>query len=141
MRYLQQSLNMKNLLVRLFLFFTSTLLFSCSNARNDKNAFIVAENGHTYLKLSGKRKLMAHDPISAMKSETYKDSILIEVPSAKDGIIEGKDIPVEKGHYHYLGNLTIKGNQLKVNLLIDDTDDNKQRPLSWNGEYNLKVSH
>ena len=128
---------MKNLFIRLFFLFISTLHFSCSNAQNDKDAYVIERDGHTYIKLSGKRKLMAHDPISALKGETYRDSILIEVPSVKDGTIEGKVIPVEEGHYHYLGNLTIKGNQLKVNLLIDDTDDKKRRPLSWNGEYNL----
>jgi hypothetical protein len=85
---------------------------------------------------------MAHDPISVAKGETYKDSILIEVPALMDGAIEGKDIPVSKGNYRYLGNMTIEGNRLKVNLLIDDTDYKKQRPLTWNGEYNLiKTAH
>jgi hypothetical protein len=119
-----------------------TLHFSCSNAQNDKDAYIVEQDGRTYIKLSGKRKLMAHDPISVAKGETYKDSILIEVPALMDGAIEGKDIPVSKGNYRYLGNMTIEGNRLKVNLLIDDTDDKKQRPLTWNGEYNLiKTAH
>jgi hypothetical protein len=140
MRYLQSTLKMTNIVIKLFFIFISTLLFSCSNAQNDKDASVVVQDGHTFIKLSGKRKLMAHNPISLAKGETYKDSILIEVPAVKDGIIEGKDIPVKKGYYHYLGSLTIKGKQLTVNLLIDDTDDKKQQPLSWNGEYNLKLS-
>jgi hypothetical protein len=140
MRYLQPSFEMKNIIIRPFFLFVLIFLFSCSNAQNDRDAFVIKKDGHTYIMLSGKRKLMAHDPISALKGATYKDSILIEVPAVKDGIIEGKDIPVKKGYYHYLGSLTIKGTQLNVNLLIDDTDDKKHRPLSWNGEYNLKSS-
>jgi hypothetical protein len=132
---------MTNIAIKFFLILTSTLVFSCSNGQNDKDAYVIEQDGHTFIKLSGRRKLMAHDPISLAKGKTYRDSILIQVPTLKNGIIEGKDIPVKKGYYNYLGNLTINGNQLNVNLIIDDTDDKEQRPFSWNGSYKLNVSH
>ena len=121
----------------IFLIIISTLLFSHSHAQNDKEAVVVEKEGKTYLRLTGKRKLMAHDPISLLKGEKYKDTVLIEVPSVKDGSIEGANIPVRKGHFNFLGQITIDGNKLIVELMINDTDDNKLRPYSWNGKYIL----
>ena len=80
---------------------------------------------------------MAHDPISLIKGEKYKDSVLIEVPSVKDGIIDGASIPVRKGYYNFLGKITIAGKRLNIDLMINDTHDNKLRPYSWNGKYTL----
>ena len=80
---------------------------------------------------------MVHDPISIILNKTYEDSILIPIPTLADGTIEGKDIPVEKGYYNYQGEIIINKKQLKVNLLINNTDDKKIEPLDWNGEYNL----
>ena len=80
---------------------------------------------------------MSHDPGSLGKTD--QDSILIQVPSFKNGVINGENIPVEKGQYKYSGTLTINGNDLKVDLLINDTDDKKLRPLTWNGTYKLTI--
>ena len=128
---------MNNINIKILLLFISILHFSSSNAQNDKDAYVIEVDGKTFIKLTGRRKLMTHDPISLMKGGKYKDSILLEVPAVKEGTIEGKSIPVKKGHYHYLGRLTIKGYELEVNLLVNNTDDKKQEPLIWNGKYKL----
>ena len=133
---------MKNLLFRLLFLFLSILTFFISNAQNDKNAYIIEHGDHIYIKLTGKRNLMAHDPISLIKGGKYKDSILIEVPSVQDGTIQGTSIAVKKGYYQYLGNIIIRSNELNVSLLINNTDDKMQEPLRWNGKYRLmKAPH
>ena len=48
--------------------------------------------------------------------------MLIPLNKLTDGIIRGEDIPVEKGYYKYLGNISIDKNKIQVNLLIDNTD-------------------
>ena len=69
-------------------------------------------------------------------SGTYEDSTLIPIPKT-EGKIEGTDIPVQKGYYNYKGYILIDKNDLTINLLIDDTDDKKLRPDTWNGKYSL----
>lgn len=125
---------MRFILCVLLVFFT-ILQYSCGSgskteAENYKNAYLVTVNDTTFLKLKGKRVLL-HDP------GTYEDSTLIPIPKSEDGRIEGKDVPVEKGHFNFKGYILISRNILTVNLLVDDTADKKLRPLSWNGEYTL----
>ena len=112
-------------------------LCACSRAYNYPIAEAVVSNDHTYLKLKGKRELAAHDLGSVFSNKTYEDSILLPVPSLNNGTIAGKDIPVEKGRYSYLGDITIEGNSVKVSLLYNNTDDNKATPTDWNGNYRL----
>lgn len=111
------------------------LLNSCSQVENYDTAYGIIENGQAFIKLKGKRASMAHDLGSL--NNYYEDSILIPVPSLKDGIIEGKDIITKIGYYKYLGTIKIDGNHLIVNLSYDDTDDQKIRESSWNDEYDL----
>jgi len=119
------------------LFLVVLIIISCTNSKNFKQAYGLSQNGQAYIKLKGARQLMTHDPSSLDK--TYQDSILIQVPSFENGIISGKNIPVEKGQYRYSGTLTINGDDLKVDLLINDTDDKTLRPLTWNGNYKLTI--
>ena len=69
---------------------------------------------------------------------TYRDTLVIEIPCNCEGVIKGEDIPVAKGYYKYKGSLIIKNKRLNVSLLIDDTDDKKLRPDTWNGSYRLE---
>jgi hypothetical protein len=108
---------------------------NCSTSKNHKNAFGFEENGQTFIKLKDKRSYMVHDPISAFLNKKYWDSIIIALPSLRDGKIDGADIPVPKGYYKYLGDITINGDELQVNLLINNTDDKKIEPSEWNGKY------
>ncbi len=71
--------------------------------------------------------MLLHDP------GTYEDSTLIPIPKSEDGRIEGKDVPVKKGHFYFKGYILIIKNNLSVNLFVDDTADKKLRSLSLNG--------
>jgi len=113
------------------------LLTACNNAENKKEASIQTEEGKFFIKLRGERVKLVHSPKDVGKNNTYKDSILIQIPSLYDGTIKGADIQIKEGQYNYQGYITIDRNFLKVNLLIDDTDSKRLRPLSWNGEYIL----
>jgi hypothetical protein len=115
----------------------SLLIVSCSGNENNKTAYGFEKDGKTFIKLKGKRKLAAHALNSALSNTTYKDSLILEVPSLQNSKVNGKDIPVRKGYYKYLGNLTIQGNKVQVNLSYDNTDDKVTEPTSWNGEYIL----
>ncbi len=80
---------------------------------------------------------MGHDPGSVVSNETYEDSVILQVPSLKDGTVKGEEIPVQKGRYKYLGQIIIDGQKVQVELSYDNTDDNKIEPTSWNGKYIL----
>jgi hypothetical protein len=111
-----------------------TFQFSClsknkSEAENYRDAYLVTINDTFYLKLKGKR-------VPLHNSGTYEDSELIPIPKLS-GRIEGKGISVKKGYYDYQGYILIDSSVLKINLLVNDTDDKKLRRLSWNGDYRL----
>lgn len=80
---------------------------------------------------------MGHDPGSVLSNETYEDSVVLQVPSLRDGIIRGEEIPVQPGRYKYLGQIVIDGKKVQVKLSYENTDDKKLEPTSWNGEYIL----
>ncbi len=109
-----------------------------SRSKNNKNAFVLVKNNQIFLKLTGKRVPLVHDPISIFTSPADNDSLLIPIPYLKDGIINGNDIIVEEGNHKYQGYIYINKNVLIVNLQIIDTDDKKIVPTTYNGKYNLK---
>jgi hypothetical protein len=113
------------------------VISSCSESENYKTAYGFEKDGKTFIKLKGKRQLATHNPSSVISNKTYEDSLVIEVPSLQNSKINGKDIPVRKGYYKYLGEVIIQGAKVQVNLNYDNTDDKKIEPISWNGEYNL----
>lgn len=115
----------------------SLLFISCSGSENYEKAFGYDQNGKSFIKVKGKRKLMGHDPGSVLSNETYEDSVIFQVPSLQAGTIKGEDIPVQKGRYKYLGQIIIDGDNVQVNLSYDNTDDKKIQPTSWNGKYFL----
>ena len=112
-------------------------LVGCANAQNYEQAYVVKKGDKVFIELKGKRKYLVHNPSDIDK--TYEDSILIEIQEFKDGMIDGKTIPVKPGYYKYEGNILINKNRLKVNLLINNTDDKILNPSDWNGEYVVKL--
>lgn len=116
---------------------TALFLFLRPGSENHSDAYIERVGEKSFIKLKGRRYLMAHDPISALKGETYEDSILIPIGRIKNGLIRGEDIPVEEGYYKYRGTITVDNENLIINLLADNTDDKTLEPSSWNGEYRL----
>jgi hypothetical protein len=122
---------------RLIIFYIF-LLAQCNRATNDKEAFFSKSGDTCLVKLTGKRKYNVHDPGNIIKGETYRDSLVLEIPCTEESVIKGEDIPVPPGYYKYKGTLIIKNRQLNVSLFYDNYDDKKLEPLSWNGNYILK---
>jgi len=115
----------------------SLLFVSCSGSENDQEAYGYKRDGLSFIKIKGKRKLMGHDPGSVLFSETYEDSVILQVPSLNDGIIKGEEIPVRKGYYKYIGKILIQDDKVQVSLSYNNTDDKKMEPAAWNGKYIL----
>ena len=124
------------IIILAFAVFIVIVLFRPSG-ENYKDAYLRKIDNETLLVLKGKRKLMAHDPISIFIGKTYGDSILFPLPYVLDGIISGNRIDVKKGYYKYKGNIEFRGTKIKVNLFYDNNDNGKLEPLDWNVDYNL----
>ena len=111
------------------------LFCSCNGYKNERNASIVKNNNQLFIKLTGKRVLKPSSVSDLVRQKTYDDSLLIPIPGLKDGVIKGENIPVQEGNYSYKGEVVIKGDNLKINLFLDNYDDKRLDSLSWNGEY------
>lgn len=118
-----------------------SLLVGCGpGAGNDHTALLRRYPGGQQLVLTGRRLLMAHNPISALRGKTYRDSITFHLPAAS-GLIAGSSIPVAPGHYAYLGTIRLQpeARTVTVKLFADNTDDQQRDPLGWNGKYDLLI--
>ena len=114
----------------------ATLFLACARVGNDERAYF-ARHGQSYLvEMKGRRRLMAHDPVSAIRGRTYEDTLTIELPRL-EGTIDGSEIPVTPGKLRYLGQVVIARPKMNVDLYYDDPGDAGRRPLPWNGEYTL----
>jgi len=114
----------------------ATLVSACSGTGNDEHAYF-AKHGPNYLvELKGRRRLMAHDPVSAVRGRTYEETLTIELPRI-EGVIEGAEIPVRPGSLPYAGRVVITRGRMKVDLYYDNRDETPKVPLLWNGEYTL----
>jgi hypothetical protein len=112
------------------------LASACSGTGNDERAYF-AKHGSSYLvELKGQRRLMAHDPVSALRGRTYEETLTFELPRI-EGVIEGAEIPVRPGFLRYTGRVVITRGKMKVDLYHDDRDRNRKVPLLWNDEYTL----
>lgn len=113
-------------------------LFFYSSVKNYDTAIIEeAGNGRYKVTLVGRRRLMAHDPISALQGKTHMDVFMAILPR-KQGVIKGEEFPTRKGLYKILGTINIVKDKMTVDLYYDDTDSKIKNPLSWNGEYKIK---
>ena len=114
----------------------ATLVSACSGTSNDEHAYFT-KHGPSYLvELKGQRRLMAHDPVSALRGRTYEETLTIELPRI-EGVIEGTEIRARSGSLRYAGRVVIAKGKMKVDLYYDDPDDDTKVPLLWNGEYTL----
>lgn len=123
---------------RLFLAVGSLLIIvaACSSTGNHERAYFT-KHGTTYLvEMKGTRRLMAHDPISAIRGKTYEETLTLELPRI-EGEIEGSEIPVAPDKLPYGGRVVITKDKMRVDLYYDDLSDNTKVPLLWNGEYTL----
>ena len=113
----------------------AALLSACGRTGNDEHAYFVKHGPNYLVELKGRRRLMAHDPVSAIRGRTYEETLTMELPRI-EGIVEGAEIPVRRGS-PYAGRIVITRDKMKVELLYDNRDDNTRVPLLWNGEYTL----
>ena len=114
----------------------AVLVPACSRTGNDEYAYF-SKNGASYLvEMKGRRRLLAHDPLSAVRGRTYADTLTIELPRI-EGIIQGAEIPVRPGKLRYVGRIVITTGKMSVDLYYDDRDGRTKVPLPWNGEYTL----
>lgn len=113
------------------------LLQSCSTKENYETAALERKGDRVFLKLRGRRPLMSHDPISLVIRKTYEDSISFDITSIERGFVDGASIPVPSGNYKMLGSITISKQKATIALKYANTDDSREDPLSWNGEYKI----
>ena len=115
---------------------TTYIFLFTSPSTNYKTAFIAKEKDHFILTVKGRRLLMVHDLVSLFLRKTYEDSTNYIIPR-KQGIIKGEELPSKPGYYKSVGTINIQDNQVEINLSIDNYDDKKLDPDSWNGKYKL----
>src|SRR5688572_4263646 len=87
----------------------------CSRVENYKQAQVRRADTEFTVELRGTRRLMAHDPVSALRGETYVEAFRLRLPRL-EGIINGNEVPVNPGSYKYVGRIVIAGNSMKVDL-------------------------
>ncbi len=109
---------------------------ACSTTGNYDRAYFDKHGASYLVEMKGTRRLMAHDPFSAIRGRTYEDTLTIEIPRI-EGVIEGSEIPVMPGKLRYGGRIVITKGKMRVDLYYDDRDDNTKVPLLWNGRYTL----
>ena len=112
------------------------LMSACSKTGNYERAYLTVYGGRYFVEMKGTRRLMAHDPFSAIRGRTYEDTLMIELPRI-EGVIKGSEIPVPPDKLRYVGEIVITKNKMKVDLYYDDRSANKKVPLPWNDEYTL----
>jgi hypothetical protein len=114
----------------------ATLVSACSAVSNDEVAHFTMRGSGYLVEMKGRRRLMTHDPISAVRGRTYEETLTIELPRI-EGVIEGTEIQVKQGDLRYVGRVIITNATMKVDLYYDDRDEHSQVPLLWNGDYTL----
>jgi hypothetical protein len=114
----------------------ATLLSACARTGNDEHAYFTRHGSRYVVELKGRRLLMAHDPISALRGRTSEETLKIEVPRI-EGVIEGADIVLTETSFRYAGRIVINKDRMTVDLYDDHRDDHRRVPASWNGEYIL----
>lgn len=122
---------MKRLLTILTTACFLTLLVACAWTGNYERAYFT-KSGQVYLvEMKGRRRLLAHDPISA--GRTYEETLTLELPRI-EGVIGGVEIPSQTGHLGYEGKIEIAKGRMKVDLYYNGPD---KHPTPWNGKYTL----
>ena len=109
---------------------------ACSTTGNYDRAYISKYGTKYFVEMKGTRRLMAHDPISALRGRTYEDSLMIELPRI-EGVIKGSEIPVPADKLSYTGEIVITKNKMTVDLYYENRSESNKVPLPWNDEYTL----
>ena len=129
-------------LFTVFVFISVILITSCSRqeAKNNKIAYIVIkDNNNIHLLITGKRVPMVHDLMSILNNKLIDDTLFLRIPTMKNGIINGKEIPVEEYYNTYQGYILINNKKVTVDLQIVDIDSKKIVAEPYNGTYDLEI--
>ncbi len=124
-------LGVARLLVGLIIALSLTL--ACSSTGNYERAYFEKHGARYVVEMKGRRRLLAHDPFSAIRGGTYEDTLTLDIPRI-EGVIEGSEIPVMPGKLRYAGRVEITRGKMRVELYYDDGN---KVPLLWNGKYTL----
>jgi hypothetical protein len=116
-----------------FVLLLAALLTACSRTRNYEHAYFSRQGSSYLVELKGTRRLMAHDPISALLGRTYEETLTMKLPRI-EGEIDGTEIPVPPDKLSYTGRVVITSGKMKVDLRYDGSD---RAALLWNGNYTL----
>ena len=106
---------------------------ACSRAGNYERAYYARHGATYFVEMKGRRRRLAHDPLSALRGRTYEETLTLELPRI-EGAIDGAEIPARPGHLGYTGRVVITKVKMRVELYYDD---NTKHPLPWNGDYTL----
>ena len=124
---------MKRLLILVGLALTLT---ACEWTGNYEDAYFVKSGDRYQVEMKGRRRLMAHDPISGLRGRTYEETLIMDLPRI-EGEIAGSEIPVPPDKLKYKGRVVITKAKMKLDLYYDNPGESVSRPLPWNGEYTL----
>jgi hypothetical protein len=113
------------------------LLSGCAKNYNNEVATYKAVGSRYVLTVTGMRGNMAHDPISLLFRGSHEASQSFDIPRIS-GTVKGSEIITPKGYYGFLGQINFSGENVTMQLLINNYDDNTQPELNWNGKYVLK---
>lgn len=116
--------------------FVFILMPACSFTGNDDRAYLSKHGASYFVELKGTRRKMAHDPVSALRGETYEETLILQLPRI-EGLIKGTEIPVPPDKLRYTGEILITKNKMRVDLYYDERPEHTKRPLPWNDEYTL----
>ena len=109
------------------------MLAACSRTGNHERAYFSKQGTRYLVEMTATRRLMAHDPVSALLGRTYEDTLTIDLPRI-DGEIDGSEIEPPPDRLRYTGRVIIKNGKMKVELRYDDA---ARVALPWNGDYTL----
>jgi len=109
------------------------VISACSRTGNHERAYFSKQGTRYLVEMTATRRLMAHDPVSALLGRTYEESLTVELPRI-DGEIDGSEIEPPPKRLRYTGRVVIKHGKMKIDLRYDDST---QHELPWNGDYTL----
>jgi hypothetical protein len=112
------------------------LTTGCATLSNFSQAACRQTSSGFEIGLSGMHPNLTHSVTGYLRKPLTEAKIEFHVPRIS-GIVDGSEIPHSSGTYAYGGTLEFRASQLIVELHSVDTDDQINRPLDWNGTYQL----
>jgi len=109
--------------------------FSQEGTNNFKIAYVDKADDSLVITVLGRRRLMVHDPISALKNETYVDSAKFMIPTKRSFAGKNEVRAVGAGYPIVSGGIWLNNDSVRVDLQFNDYDHHKIYSTGWNGTY------